>query len=102
MRLAFTILLLLVLSNNTFSPQYLIWLAPFVAFLSHAEARLFIVASVLTWTYFRYWEDVVALSPMAASLLIVRNALLVILLLIALYNLFRQISTKLRNGSRVL
>ena len=94
MRLSFIVLLFLILSNNTFSPQYLIWLAPFVAFLSHAEAGLFIGASVLTWTYFRYWEDVVALSPMATSLLIVRNILLVVLLLITLYKLLKGATTR--------
>src|SRR3990167_217981 len=102
MRFFFFFFFLFFFFYKTFSPQYLIWLAPFVAFLSHAEAGLFIGASVLTWTYFRYWEDVVALSPMATSLLIVRNILLVILLLITLYNLLKQISTKRRNGSRVL
>jgi len=94
MRLSFIILLFLVLSNNTFSPQYLIWLAPFVAFLSHAEAGLFIGASVLTWTYFRYWGDVVILSPMATSLLIVRNIFLIVLFLIALYKLLKEAMTR--------
>ena len=94
MRLSFIILLFLVLSNNTFSPQYLIWLAPFVAFLSHAEAGLFIGASVLTWTYFRYWEDVVMLFPMATSLLIVRNIFLIVLFLIALYKLLKEAMTR--------
>jgi len=94
MRLSFIILLFLVLSNNTFSPQYLIWLAPFVAFLSHAEAGLFIGASVLTWTYFRYWEDVVMLFPMATSLLIVRYIFLIVLFLIALYKLLKEAMTR--------
>lgn len=90
MRLIFVILLGTILFSNTFSPQYLIWVAPFVAFLSAWEAGLFISASFMTWFYFRYWNDIIALQPMAVSLLITRNVILIILFLYSLYRLIKR------------
>lgn len=90
MRLIFLILLGTILISNTFSPQYLIWVAPFVAFLSELEASLFIFVSFMTWFYFRYWEDIITLQPMATNLLIARNVILIILFLISLYKLIKK------------
>lgn len=90
MRTIFVILLGAILASNTFSPQYLIWVAPFVAFLTHLEAGLFISASFMTWFYFRYWNDIVNLMPMAVSLLIIRNLLLIVLLLVSISRLVRN------------
>ena len=83
MKLPFLIILLSILISNTFSPQYLIWLAPFVAFLDDEEIGLFISASFLTWVYFRYWNDLIQLQPMAVGVLIARNLLLILLLLVS-------------------
>jgi len=94
MRTIFLILLGSILMSKTFSPQYLIWVAPFVSFLSNLEAGLFVSASFLTWFYFRYWNDVIALSPMATSILIARNVLLVVLLLVSTIKLVRKIMLK--------
>lgn len=77
----FALLLVAILSSYTFSPQYLIWVAPFAAFLDTTGALLFIGASSITWVYFRYWGDVIALAPLATGLLIIRNTLLIILFL---------------------
>ena len=93
MRLAFLLLLTALLVSNTFSPQYLIWLSPFVAFLSMLEIGLFTSASVLTWVYFRYWEDIILLYPMATSLLIIRNGLLLLLFFISLYIFVKNIKS---------
>lgn len=90
MRIIFIILLGAILASNTFSPQYLVWVAPFVAFLTDLEAGLFISASFMTWFYFRYWDDVISLAPMATSLLIARNILLLILLVVSISKLVRR------------
>lgn len=90
MRLIFLILLGAILSSNTFSPQYLIWVAPFVAFLSGLEAGLFISASFLTWLYFRYWDSLIMLDPMAVGLLVGRNVLLIVLFLVVVYKLIKR------------
>lgn len=90
MRFIFLLLLLSILASNVFSPQYLIWLAPFVCFLSGLEAGLFISASFMTWFYFRYWDDVVTLQPMAVNLLILRNGLLIVLFLVGMYKLISE------------
>lgn len=95
MRMFFILILSAVLYSNTFSPQYLIWIAPFVAFLTIWEIGLFVSASTLTWMYFRYWNDVINLMPIVTSLLIARNIVLVILhieyMTIYLYSLFKRI-----------
>ena len=90
MRIIFIILLGAILASNTFSPQYLVWIAPFVAFLTNLEAGLFIFASFMTWFYFRYWDDVINLMPMATSLLIVRNVLLLILLIVSVNKIVKE------------
>ena len=91
MRLFFITILGAVLLSNTFSPQYLIWIAPFVAFLSTAEILMFVGASSLTWMYFRYWNDLVQLAPIATGLLIARNLLLLILLIVSVIIVVRDI-----------
>jgi len=90
MRLIFLLLLGAILTSSTLSPQYLIWLAPFVAFLTPIESGIFIFTSSLTWLYFRYWEDILNLQPMAVSLLATRNALLVLLFFISLAILIKK------------
>ena len=79
-RLAFIIILGSIVLSNTFSPQFLIWAAPFVAFLTIPEILMFTGASSLTWIYFSYWDDLIKLYPVVTNVLIARNILLVILL----------------------
>ncbi|MDD5146917.1 MAG: hypothetical protein PHN39_04250 [Candidatus Pacebacteria bacterium] len=43
----------------------------------------------MTWFYFRYWDDVVTLQPMATNLLILRNLVLIALFLVGLYKLIK-------------
>ena len=90
LRFSFLTVLLTILVSNTFSPQFLIWLAPFAACLSNLEAGLLVAASGLTWMYFRNWDDLVQLQPMATSLLILRNLILIILFLVSLRKYLRK------------
>ena len=90
-RLAYTLILGAVVFSNTFSPQYLIWISPFAAFLSPVESGGIVLASFLTWLYFRNWDDLIDLQPLALSILIARNLILVILLLGSFFQLARKI-----------
>lgn len=90
MRVPFLIILLSILISNTFSPQYLIWLAPFVAFLDDEEIALFISASFLTWVYFRQWNDLISLQPVVIGVLIARNSLLILLFLVSFIKLIKN------------
>ena len=97
-RTAFLLILFSIMLSNTFSPQYLIWLAPFAVFLSTLEAGMFIFSCFLTWFYFRYTNDLVTLQPMVVSLLILRNLVLLLLFLICL---FKLILTLMKNNSNI-
>ena len=90
MRLIFLIILGAILTSSTFSPQYLAWVAPFVAFLTPFESGLFIVSSCLTWLYFRFWGDVLALQPFAISILTARNIILCLLFVISFVILIKK------------
>lgn len=91
-RTAFTIILGAILISSTFSPQFLIWVAPFVAFLTVPEILMFIGASSLTWIYFRYWDDIaLKLMPLATEVLVARNLLLVLLFVVSLSILVYEI-----------
>lgn len=87
LRLSFFVVLVTILASNVFSPQFIIWLAPFAPFLTGLEAGLLTAVSGLTWMYFRVWEDVVKLQPMAVSLLLLRNFVLIVLFFVVLKNL---------------
>lgn len=91
MRLIFILLLGAILCSSTFSPQYLIWVAPFVAFLNPLESGMFIFSSFLTWFYFRYWNDIINLSPVASTILLTRNLILLSLIIINLIILIKNI-----------
>jgi len=98
MRIPFLLILLSILISNTFSPQYLIWLAPFVAFLDDEEIGLFISASFLTWVYFRHWSDLIQLQPVVIWVLIIRNLLLILLFLVSIYKIWAKSRRKELNG----
>jgi len=90
MRFTFLVILTVLIWSNTLSPQFLIWAAPFAAFLDMPGALMYVGASSLTWVYFRYWDDLIKLAPLATSVLILRNILLVILLVYELAILIRK------------
>lgn len=89
-RSCFIVLLFVVLTNSIASPQFLMWLVPFVAFLTTVEITMFIGASSLTWIYTKYWDDVVSLQPMAISILIFRNIVLILLFVVSTVLLIKQ------------
>jgi glycosyl transferase family 87 len=75
------VLLVVILTNKVFSPQYLVWLLPLAALRPLREAILLAVAGGLTLTIFLLnWPQLLALDPGVIILLNVRNLLLVVLL----------------------
>lgn len=91
MRIAFLIILGIILISNIFSAQFLLWIAPFIAFLSPLESGLAIFASLITLFYFRYWNDVIYLYPMAVNFLLLRNFLLIALFIVSLFFLTKDL-----------
>jgi len=78
-RLTVICVLFFILSNSVLSPQYLIWLIPFIGFLTTPESILFILITAITsWTFY-YWDaGVSTLNQWILLLLVVRNFLLII------------------------
>ncbi len=65
-----------ILANGVFSPQYLLWLAPFVPFVKKRIQVLFISATLLTTLYLGYYTQTVHFEAPYYMFLFVRNALL--------------------------
>ena len=82
-RLCFLIILAVIMISPSFSTQFLIWFAPFAAFLTFYEGILILGVSASTWIYSKYWSDVVTLQPLAVQVLIGRNVLLAILFIVS-------------------
>lgn len=97
MRRPFVVLLFFILFSQTFSTQYLIWIAPFMPFLTTLEVVLYFISVSLTWLYFSVWGDVVTLQSLAMGLLIGRNIILVILFLVS----FMTLLTKPKKSSNI-
>jgi hypothetical protein len=75
-------LLVVILTNKVFSPQYLVWLLPLAALRPLREAILLALAGGLTLTIFILnWPQLLALDAGMIVLLNVRNLLLLVLLL---------------------
>lgn len=74
-------LLAFILANKVFSPQFLIWLLPFVAILRGRGGRIFIVAWALTLLVYPFMYAALRdLSPMVVGLVNLRNLAVVTLL----------------------
>lgn len=57
MRMSVILISAFMICNIVFSPQYLIWLMPFVPFLDFGEIVLFILTvGITSWT-FNFWQD---------------------------------------------
>ena len=93
-RLCFLIILAVIMASPSFSTQFLAWFAPFAAFLSFPEGLLILGVSTSTWIYSKYWDDVTKLMPLATSVLIFRNLLLVSLFIIVLTIFVKDLITK--------
>jgi hypothetical protein len=71
--------------GKVLSPQYLLWVAPFLPFVGVESAACFLVAAVLTRALFPGRYDALrALRDAPVALLVVRNVLLLALLALAL------------------
>ncbi len=78
-------LLAFILTNKVFSPQYLIWLLPFVPLLPRRERDLFAAAAVLTIAIFpMLFNSQLSLDAFGALLLDTRNLVLLWLLIVLL------------------
>jgi hypothetical protein len=77
------VLLTLVVFNKVFSPQYILWLLPFVALLSRTRAYTLLLISVLTALLTTRWiyEPLIEQQLFAMVLLNLRNLLVVLLFL---------------------
>jgi hypothetical protein len=86
-----TMMLLVFLAcYKVFSPQFLLWVLPFVVLLSNAKARLLLVICLLSIAiYPLLYLSLLAQQPFAVLLLNLRNVLVVTLLLWVIYE-FRK------------
>ena len=72
-------LLVVILTNKVFSPQYLVWLLPFAALLPATRSLLLLAITLLTTLiYPLQFDALVRLDPNAILALNVRNLLLVV------------------------
>jgi hypothetical protein len=73
-----SLVLAFIILNKVFSPQYIVWLFPFIPFYNSAIRGKFIVALILTITIFPGWYPyLIYHHPVAIIALNVRNALLI-------------------------
>jgi Glycosyltransferase family 87 len=77
--------------SNVLSPQYLVWLVPLVALMrgviAYAVAGLLVLAEVISRVlYPSHYEALVALHPAEVSLLVTRNALVLIAAVLLAYS----------------
>jgi len=76
-------LLLVMLANKVLSPQYLVWLLPFVVLLGRAPALILLAAGVLTTVIYPLsFDALVSIDPLLVALLNVRNLLLAVLFVV--------------------
>lgn len=74
-------LLVFISINKVFSPQYLIWLVPFVFFMRFWQLALLVAIFLLTrLVYPVFYSDLINLKPLAIVLLNIRNLLVILLL----------------------
>ena len=69
-----------ILANGVFSPQYLLWVAPFLPFAKKRIQILFMSATLLTTLYLGYYTQTVHFELPYYKFLFMRNALLFITL----------------------
>lgn len=74
------VLLAFILTSKVFSPQYLIWLLPFIPFLKLRQARFFLIVAALTMLLYPFiYALLIAAEPASVLLLNLRNLLALVL-----------------------
>lgn len=82
------VLLLFLVSNKVFSPQYLIWLLPIVPFLRPTIIYCFVVAFILTIViYPGSYHRLVEMRLLWVIMLNVRNGLIFVMLMVAMFSM---------------
>jgi hypothetical protein len=90
-QLAVATLLLLIIVNKVLSPQYMVWLLPFVPLLAPRPALVFVIASVLTTlVYPLAFDGLRGAEPVVVLTLLARNGLLVVMFVWTLWALWSQ------------
>lgn len=88
-------LLAFIITNKVFSPQYLVWLFPFVPFLSRRQIGLFAAICVATVIIFPFqYQAMLALDLWAVLLLNLRNAATIVLCVWILAATWRDSTSK--------
>ncbi|KAA0993465.1 hypothetical protein [Dyadobacter aurulentus] len=92
--LAFTVqLLLFILLNKVFSPQYLVWLLPLIPFCKKKNRLIFALACMLTVIIFPgHYDDLIRMKMPMILILNLRNTLLIWLLIETIRDLNTSIS----------
>jgi hypothetical protein len=95
-----------IISGKVFSPQYLIWLMPFVPLIPGRAGRraigVFLLALLLTQVIFPYAYDTLRFhEPIGVALLLARNALMLALAALLLEALLSAGNTRVRPGSSI-
>lgn len=73
-----SMLLIFLATNKVFSPQYLIWLLPFVPLVTNGQRVLFVVIAALTIALFPFYYDQLLAFELAPVLILNARNLLVI------------------------
>ncbi len=86
--------LIILITSKVLSPQYLIWLIPFLPLLTgrlrYAIWSIFVLIGVLTFIIFPvYYQQLMDLSSRLVDILLTRDLLLVVMAILVGYSLFR-------------
>lgn len=88
---AFTTILAFLIGSKLLSPQFLIWLMPFVGFMDTKTIWLFLIATGITSWYFTYWGQITQLQTPYFYAVLVRNAILLFIFIRLIYIRFKGV-----------